>query len=187
MNKKKFLDELERQLKHLPLEDKLDAIQYYTEYLEEMDVDENANVVSILGTPKAVARDIIGNCTEKHLEEHKEKAGVKNSATLIWLIILGICASPIAIPLLIVALFVIIVLIAAGVILVASLIFTGVVVALAGVVCLVVSFLTLGFFNKLQCIGMGLIGISLGVLFVFGIVKLSQICVRCIARLMCAK
>ncbi len=187
MNKNKYLEQLSQQLRHLPQEDRLDAIQYYTEYLEEMGIDEETDVVAILGTPKEVARDIIGNCTEKHLEKHKEKAGVKSSATLIWLIILGICASPIAIPLLVAALIVVIVLVVAGVILIGSLIFVGVAVALAGIVCLVISFVTLGFFNKLECIGLGLICISLGALFVFGIIKLSQVCVRGIAHIMCAK
>lgn len=187
MNKKKFLEELSRQLKHLPEEDRLDAIAYYEEYLEEMGLEENADVTALLGTPKAVAREIIGNCTEKRLEAHKEKGGVKNSAALIWLVILGICASPIAIPLLIVAVFVVVVLLVAGIILVGSLIFTGIAVALAGIVCLGISFVALGFFNKLQCIGLGLICISLGVLFVFGIVKLSQALVRLIAKLMCAR
>ena len=187
MNKKKYLEELSRQLRHLPQDDRLDAIQYYTEYLEEMGIDDEADVVAVLGAPKEIARDIIGNCTEKHLEKHKEKAGVKNSATLIWLIILGICASPIAIPLVVVALFVVIVLVIAGVVLIGSLIFAGVLVALVGVMCLCITFIAYGFFNKLQCIGLGLICISLGVLFVLGIVKLSQLCVRGIARLMCAK
>lgn len=187
MNKKRFLEELSRQLKHLPEEDRLDALAYYEEYLEETGLGENEDVTTLLGTPKEVAREIIGSCTEKRLEAHKEKGGVKNSATLIWLVILGICASPIAIPLLVVALFVIVVLLVAGVVLVGSLIFSGIAVALAGVVCLAISFVALGFFNKLQCIGMGLIFISLGVLFVFGIVKLSQVCVRLIARLMCVR
>lgn len=187
MNKKRFLEELGRQLKHLPAEDKVDAIQYYTEYLEEMELSDDANVVEILGTPKEVAREIIGNCTEKHLEEHKEKAGVKSSFTLIWLIILGICASPIAIPLVAIALLIIAVLVAAGVIMVGSFIFAGIAVALVGVMYLMISFVAIGFFSKLKCIGMGLILLSLGILFVFGIVKLSQLCIRFVAWLFSRK
>lgn len=187
MNKKRFLQELERQLKHLPQEDKLDALEYYTEYLEEMNLEDDADVVAILGTPKEVARDIIGNCTERHLEKHKERAGVKSSATLLWMIILGICASPIAIPMLVISLFVMVILIVSGIVLVGALLFAGVAVVLAGLVAFIVAFVAIGFFNKLQCIGFGLICISVGVLFIFGIVKLSQLCVRMIAGLMCRR
>lgn len=187
MNKKKFLQELERQLRHLPQEDKLDALEYYTEYLEEMNIEENADVVAILGTPKEVARDIIGNCTEKHLEKHKESAGVKSSATLLWLIILGICASPIAIPMLVVSLLVIVVLIVSGIVLIGALLFAGVAIVLGGLATFLVAFVAIGFFNKLQCLGLGLMCISLGVLFIFGIVKFSQLCVRLIAGRMCRR
>ena len=162
-------------------------MEYYNEYLEEMNLEETADVVAILGSPKEVARGIIGNCTEKHLEEHKEKAGVKSSATLIWLIIVGICASPIAIPVLAVLLLVIGVLIVSGVVLIGSLLFAGVLVVLGGLIAFVVAFVAIGFFNKLQCIGLGLICISMGVLFIYGIVKLSQLCVRLIAGLMCRR
>ena len=122
-----------------------------------------------------------------NLEKHKESAGVKSSATLIWLIILGICASPIAIPLLVVSLFVLAVLIVSAIVLIGSLLFAGVAVVLGGLAALAVAFVAIGFFNKLQCIGLGLICISVGVLFIFGIVKLSQLCVRLIAGLMCRR
>ena len=183
MNKKRFLEELSRQLKHLPAEDRIDAIQYYEEYLEEMGLGEDADVVAVLGTPKEMAREIIGSCTEKHLEEHKENAGVKNSATLIWLVILGICASPIAIPLVIVAVVVIAVVVLTVGILVLSLVLTGIAVVFAGICSLLAAFAAGGIFQKMICVGAALICISLGVLFVFAIVKLAQLCVRLIVRM----
>ena len=103
------------------------------------------------------------------------------------MIILGICASPIAIPMLVISLFVMVILIVSGIVLVGALLFAGVAVVLAGLVAFIVAFVAIGFFNKLQCIGLGLICISVGVLFIFGIVKLSQLCVRMIAGLMCKR
>lgn len=148
-----------------------------------MGLGEDADVVAVLGTPKEMAREIIGNCTEKHLEEHKENAGVKNSATLIWLVILGICASPIVIPLAVAAIVVIAAVVIAVGALIFALVITGIAVVLAGICCLVATFATGGIFRKMICIGAALICISLGVLFVFAIVKLAQLCVRLIVRM----
>lgn len=110
MNKKSFMEELKRRLKHLPKEDREDAITYYEEYLEEMEVGEKEDVTEKIGNPKDIAREIIANCTEKHIESQKKQGGLRNSATAIWMIILGICAAPIAIP---VAMAVVMVLLAA--------------------------------------------------------------------------
>ena len=99
MNKRKFLEVLNHNLRHLPKEDREDAIAYYEEYFAEMNLSEDEDVTLKVGQPEDVARDILGNCTEKHLDEQKEKGGIRSSATVIWMIILGIFASPIAIPL----------------------------------------------------------------------------------------
>ena len=39
MNKHTFLQRLEKALRHIPKEDREDAISYYTEYFEEMGAD----------------------------------------------------------------------------------------------------------------------------------------------------
>ncbi|MBQ3515024.1 MAG: DUF1700 domain-containing protein [Lachnospiraceae bacterium] len=107
MSKEEYLAELERNLKKLPEVERVEAMQYYREYLEE--AGENAEeVIEKLGSPKEVANGIIRECAVKSLavvgqgtgyaeEESKEKK--KNSmATNVWLIILGIFAAPIAFP-----------------------------------------------------------------------------------------
>lgn len=107
MSKEEYLAELERNLRKLPEVEREEAMQYYREYLEE--AGENAEeVIQKLGSPKDVANGIIRECAVKSLavvgqgprqEEKKPKEPKKNStATNIWLIVLGIFAAPIALP-----------------------------------------------------------------------------------------
>ncbi|MBQ4523954.1 MAG: DUF1700 domain-containing protein [Lachnospiraceae bacterium] len=107
MSKEEYLAELERNLRKLPEVERLEAMQYYREYLEE--AGENVEeVIEKLGPPKEVANGIIRECAVKSLavvgqgqrrESEEKEARKKNStATNIWLIVLGIFAAPIAFP-----------------------------------------------------------------------------------------
>lgn len=183
MNKKKFLDVLNRKLRHLPKEDREDAIAYYEEYFAEMNLAEDEDVTWKVGQPENIAREIVENCTEKHLDRQKEKGGIKNSATVIWMILLGICASPIAIPIaaaLIVLLF-------ACVVVVASAVFAfgcaGVAIILAGIFHIPCIFWATGFAQKMVCFGMGAIAIGLGMLIFIGVMKMAKYLVCGIAFL----
>lgn len=183
MNKKKFLEVLKRKLRHLPKEDREDAIAYYEEYLAEMNLSEDEDVTLRVGQPTKIAREILGNCTEKHLDEQKEKGGIKNSATVIWMVLLGICASPIAIPMA----AMLIVLLFACVIVVASAVFVflcaGVVIIAAGIFHIPCIFWATGFAQKLVCFGMGGIAIGFGILFLIGVMKVAKYLVCGIAFL----
>lgn len=143
-----------------------------------MCLEDGADVSVVLGSPKEVARDIIANCTEKHFEKHKKKGGMKNTATLIWLIILGICASPIAIPIGIALLAVVgAVLLTVGCVML-TLLIAGFSIVLFGVCCFLLPVVAMGTAVRLQCIGLALICVSLGILFCLGIVKISQLFIR---------
>lgn len=107
MGKEEYLAELERNLRKLPEVERLEAMQYYREYLEE--AGENAEeVIAKLGSPKEVANGIIRECAVKSLavvgqgqnrKYEKQEEGKRNSTvTNIWLIVLGIFAAPIAFP-----------------------------------------------------------------------------------------
>lgn len=174
MNKKSFMEELKRRLKHLPKEDREDAITYYEEYLEEMEVGEKEDVTEKIGNPKDIAREIIANCTEKHIESQKKQGGLRNSATAIWMIILGICAAPIAIP---VAMAVVMVLLAA-LMCVVSVILAVLMVGAGFFATGVLSFAAIAFSpgigQTLVCGGIGLIGIALGLLILIASIKLAE-------------
>lgn len=58
MNRREFMDRLERLLSDVPLEDRVDALQYYEDYFEDAGVEKEQDVINELGSPLAVA-DII--------------------------------------------------------------------------------------------------------------------------------
>ncbi len=115
MNKAAFMKELERRLKHIPKDDREDALRYYDEYIDEMNLPPDADICTRLGDPKDVARDIINNCTKKHMDAK----GLKEKAKTLWLIVLSLFVSPLALPLALVIALVI--LIAVGVVIFAIL------------------------------------------------------------------
>lgn len=183
MNKKKFLEVLQQKLRHLPKEDREDAIAYYEEYFAEMNLSEEEDVTEKIGRPEDIAREILGNCAEKQLDEQKEKGGIKNSAKLIWIILLGICASPIAIPMA----GALIILLLSCLLVVASIVLsigcTGAALAVTGVFCIPCLIWAVGFAQKFVCFGMGLICIGLGILLLIATIKVAEWLVHGIAYL----
>ncbi len=183
MNKTEYLKRLESCLKHLPKEDRLDAIHYYEEYFEDMGVDETTDITSRIDPPEAIAREIINNCTEKRIEDQKEKGGIKNSTLVIWMIILGIFASPIAIPLAIVAimcLFAIIIVIFSLVLAIAA---VSVALLVSGIAIFLLMIPAPGFGGKIFCIGCGLICLGVGLLLMIATILFGEVCIRGIAAL----
>ena len=72
MNKEQFLRELNGKLKYLPEADRNDAIRFYDEYISEMELSDEEDVTTKLGTPKEVASDIISQCTQRHIDNETE-------------------------------------------------------------------------------------------------------------------
>ncbi len=183
MNKKVFLADLKQRLKHLPKEDREDALDYYEEYLQDMELDDTDDVIGKIGHPKDIAREIISNCTAKHIDNQKEEGGVKNSAMMIWLIILAVCAAPVALPII----GVVLILLFALLIVVISLVFAigiaGFAFLFAGISSCIVGIFALGFAQKMVCTGIGLIGISIGLLFAIVTIKSAEWSIRGIAKL----
>ncbi|HFI0143828.1 TPA: DUF1700 domain-containing protein [Streptococcus suis] len=105
MNRKEYLQKLEKHLKHLPKEDFQDTLDYFNEFFDEKENDEEA--IQELGSPKEAAREILASLYEKERTEDKP-----NTRNMVWLTILAILAAPIGIPLAItlVALFIILLL-----------------------------------------------------------------------------
>ena len=59
MNKKEFMGSLEKQLKYLPKEDREDALNYDSEYIDDYNFAENEDISAKLGKPKDIAKNII--------------------------------------------------------------------------------------------------------------------------------
>ena len=158
MTKHEFLKELEKRLRHLPREDREDALRYYSEYIDDMNLPPEADVSARLGTPKDVAKNIINNCTKKHMDSK----GIKEKAKSLWLVVLSLFVSPLALPL---------ALVIAGVIVVAVIV---VILAVLAVAALVVAGPFLLLFGVIKSIGW----LISGVLSIIGAIIIASLVLK---------
>lgn len=105
MTRTEYLAQLDHYLKKLPAKDYQEAMDYFTEYFDEVGPEGEAAAMAELGSPKEAAHEIIINLLDKKIEEDSQEASsVKNSKQIVQIAILSILAAPLAIPLLILAL-----------------------------------------------------------------------------------
>ena len=165
MDKQAFMQELEYRLRHLTEEDKLDALEYYSEYIDDLNLPAGSDICVHLGTPKEVACQIIAQTTERRIDEQQEKKTTKGFGSIVWLAILGIFASPIAFPLALAAVIIFFSLIVT----IASIVFafgvSGFACVVSGIAAVAASFFATGFAQKLLVLGGGLVVLSLGIMF----------------------
>ena len=181
MNKQAFMQELEYRLRHLTDEDKFDALEYYSEYIDDLNLPPEGDVCVHLGTPKEVARQIIAQTTERKIEEQQEKKTTKGFGSIVWLAILGIFASPIVLPLAIAAVIIFLsFIITIGSIVLAfgvagaACIFAGALVAIIGIFTPVLA-------QKFIAIGSGLFTCGLGIMFLLFTSLLAKLMVKMIS------
>ena len=181
MDKQAFMNELEYRLRHLTDEDKLDALEYYSEYIDDLNVGPQGDVCVHLGTPKEVARQIIAQTTERKIEEQQEKKTTKGFGSILWLAILGIFASPIAFPLALAAVIIVI----SFIIVLGSIVFSfgvaGVACVISGIAATAGSIITVGIAEKFLVAGGGLVVTGLGILFILATIGLSKLIVKVIS------
>jgi uncharacterized membrane protein len=105
MTRAEFLDELRKRLKKLPSDEQAYAMTYYEEYLEEAGATGEQAAIAALGSPAQVASAIISEYAIKQVNAEKNPgenpAKKKESGNLktLWIVILAVIASPIALPL----------------------------------------------------------------------------------------
>ncbi len=167
MNKEAFLKELEKRLRYIPAEDRQDAIEYYEGYIADMGLAEGEDVVSKLGTPKDVAKNILEDCKEKHIDKAEEQKTVKSRATVVWLSVLGILSLPVSLPLAIALIAIVLALGIAVIAVVLSLIIAAAGVAIGGVAAIFWGLFVPGIGQKLFTIGAGLALTGTGILIFF--------------------
>lgn len=174
MNKTEFLTELDKRLRFIPADDRQDAIEYYDEYIMDMGIQEGEDVVAKLGTPKDVAKDIIEQCTQKHIVEYEEKKTVKSKATVIWLTILGILSLPVSLPIGFAILVVAVTLIFTAIVVIVSLIISMLSFVAGGLSAVFAGLFAPGIAQKLFSIGTGLVMTGLGILGTYGLIALVR-------------
>ncbi|MDR0839996.1 MAG: DUF1700 domain-containing protein [Christensenellaceae bacterium] len=182
MTKQAYLDELRQRLAGLNQEEIDSCIQYYAEYFDEAGPDAEAEVISRLGTPVQVVAQVRA---DRELVRFEAAPSPKRGLKTLWLVILGIFASPIALPIAI-ALFAVLfaVLIALFAVLVAlgaaalSIGVSGLALIVAGIAILPTHVPT-----GLFMLGCGLLLTVLGALAIWGVVTLGQVSIRGIIHL----
>ena len=100
MTQQQFLRALSRKLRGVPAPEREEALRYYKEYLQEAALDPQADVTPLVGTPEECARGILADS----LIRKEQSANVKSGWESFWLVVLGIFAAPVALPLAIAAL-----------------------------------------------------------------------------------
>ncbi|MDU2147600.1 MAG: DUF1700 domain-containing protein [Paeniclostridium sordellii] len=170
MNKKEFLKELNKKLKHLPENEKIDAVKYYEEYFEDAQINEDIDVLCELSTPSEIASQILSEYAIK--EKNKESKNIKTKISSIWFVLLAILVSPIALPItiplilvIIIGLFVISLVGIVVLVVAASLISSGVSIIFSGI-----GYIVSDISSTLISLGLGAIFIGISVLVIILIV-----------------
>lgn len=98
MTRTEYIAKLTKYLRKLPQQDYEEAIEYFMEYFEEAGPENEARVIAELGTPKEAAHEVISRLLDEKIIE--DKSSLRNKTTILWIAILAVLASPVALPIL---------------------------------------------------------------------------------------
>lgn len=98
MTRTEYIAKLTKYLRKLPQQDYEEAIEYFMEYFEDAGPENEARVIAELGTPKEAAHEVIRRLLEEKIVE--DKSSLRNKTTILWIAILAVLASPVALPIL---------------------------------------------------------------------------------------
>lgn len=173
MSREEFLSKLRKYLKRLPQEEIENALSYYAEYLDDVGTEKEADAIASLGNPYKIASQITA---EYAMKDMQAAPSAKKGLTTVWVVLLAVFASPIAIPialaiacvvfaLVLVVFSMILVLAAVSV----SFVATGIVCFATGI-CLTVQNLAAALFY----VGVGLFLLGAGVMFILLVINFSK-------------
>ena len=98
MTRTEYIAKLTKYLRKLPQKDYEEALEYFMEYFEEAGPENEAQVIAELGTAKEAAHEVISRLLDEKIIE--EKSSLRNKTTILWIAILAVLASPVALPIL---------------------------------------------------------------------------------------
>lgn len=102
-----YIDEFEVYLGQLDDDERNDVLEFYREFIIDANLDTSDKIINELGTPKHLARKVLTDYSIKMSEEDYQNIDngnvpteqkAKKNVRMIWLIILGLFATPVAIP-----------------------------------------------------------------------------------------
>lgn len=98
MTRAEFLVRLDKALRGLPRSERDAAVNYYRSYFDDAGEENEWKVIDELGSPEEIAKEIIANVAARAVNSPDSAKKVTSVGKTIWLIILGIFAAPIALP-----------------------------------------------------------------------------------------
>lgn len=189
MNKNEYIGELKRRLSHLPAEELDGVVMYYEEYFS--DAADEQQAIAELGTPAHVASQLIGEFVMKadqkaSAEPNTQKPPkAKSKLSVLWIALLAVFASPIALPIAIVFFTVILVLIITvfAVLLVFGV--TGFTLILGGFGALIVGLTQViaDFASAMVICGASLVLIGVGIAFAMFTAWITRLSIKGLSRL----
>lgn len=184
MNRAEYMAELQRRLQRLPAEEIKSVIMYYEEYFEDAGVENEQDIIQALGSPAAVAGHLIGEFAMKE-PSNGTPPTTKKSMNAIWVALLAIFASPIALPIAIAFAAVILALVITLYAALFSLGVAGFALTLSGVATTIMSlvFIPSGIAVGFIGIGAGLVLFAIGLLLSMLTVLLFRMTFKGIAKL----
>ncbi|MDR2036058.1 MAG: DUF1700 domain-containing protein [Coriobacteriales bacterium] len=98
MTAAEYLYELRKRLSNLPPQEIQQAMSYYEEYFTEAGPEGEAELINRLGTPAQVASTIISEYAIKDMSGQAETKSRGSGFKTMWIVIIAVLASPVAIP-----------------------------------------------------------------------------------------
>lgn len=183
MNKEQFLAQLRYKLRRLPAEEVDNALLYYEEYFDEAGPANQDQVIAALGTPEQVASQIIGEFAIKQMDQPQKNP--RQGMHTVWVVLLAIFASPLALPLSIGVAVVLIALLIAALAFVLAITVAGVSMIAAGLFTAIIALPLLAgeTATALFFFGIGLLCAGIGGIFLFFAIWLLRISIRGIGRI----
>ena len=177
------MQRLRKKLSPLPSGEIDSAVQYYEEYFDEAGTENEPAIIDELGPPEKVASMIKVNHAVNDIK--KSDGSAKKSLKAIFIVILAIFASPIAIPIGIAVFAVILSLVIALLAVFISLLAAGVGVAAGGLLSIIAAVVVLAQSPATFVFyaGFGLTSIAVGVALFMSVAYISKICFRWIANM----
>lgn len=174
MTRADYMTILAHNLRRLPKEDYDRAMEYFEEYFEEARPEHEQDAIRDLGAPEDASRELIMNLAEKNIEEQPRT--VRRGVHAVWVGILGVCAAPIAFPLLLAVVCVVFALFISVLAVLGSLFLTAVCLVASGAAGLAGGFILTfrTFADGIATVGMGFVALGLGTLSVYWAFRLFR-------------
>lgn len=133
MTKMEFLNQLRAYLYTLPPGEQEAAMEFYTEYFDDAGPENEQKVITELGSPQKVARQILKGCDERYIPPAYAPVPRRRSGFPWWMILLIVVGFPVWFPLLAAAVVLALVLVLVAVILAAALAVTVAALVFSGI------------------------------------------------------